>query len=113
MWRCDLLFALIRGYVWRSVLYRMTYLELLMNSWCFALDDSQRTLIYIPMPPSQAIKFAQFIVTSQVFHTTKLCAAMVNLKPILPGHSLVIPKRVVPRYADLSADEVPLAKIAI
>jgi bis(5'-adenosyl)-triphosphatase len=55
---------------------------------------------------SQVIQFAQFIVTGQVFYTTRLSAALVNLKPILPGHSLVIPRRVVPRYADLSVDEV-------
>jgi hypothetical protein len=60
------------------------------------------------MPTSLAVQFAQFIVTSQVFYTTKLCAAIVNLKPILPGHSLVIPRRIVPRYADLSQDEVTL-----
>ena len=64
------------------------------------------TCDFIHMPPSQAIQFAQFIVTSQVFHTTKLCAALVNLKPIVPGHSLVIPKRVVPQFADLSREEV-------
>ena len=58
------------------------------------------------MSSLQAIYFAQFVVTTQVFYTSKLCAALVNLKPILPGHSLVIPRRVVARYADLSLDEV-------
>jgi len=64
------------------------------------------------MAASQAaIHFAQFVVTTQVFYTSRLCAAMVNLKPILPGHSLVIPRRVVPRYADLSADEVQIPTV--
>lgn len=31
--------------------------------------------------------------------------ALVNLKPILPGHVLVSPRRVVSRVADLTADE--------
>lgn len=31
--------------------------------------------------------------------------ALVNLKPILPGHVLVSPRRVVPRVADLTAAE--------
>jgi len=53
-----------------------------------------------------AIHFAKFLVTSKVFYATKLSAALVNLKPILPGHSLVIPRRNVPRYTDLSAEEV-------
>ena len=52
------------------------------------------------------VQFAQFVVTGQVFYVTTLSAALVNLKPILPGHSLVIPRRVVPRYADLSVAEV-------
>jgi len=42
---------------------------------------------------------------AQVFHSTPLCAAFVNLKPLLPGHVLVIPRRVVPRITDLSAEE--------
>lgn len=56
---------------------------------------------------SQAVCFAQFRVSTQVFYSTKLSAALVNLKPILPGHCLVIPRRVVPRFTDLSSDEVP------
>jgi len=52
------------------------------------------------------IYFAQFLVTSQVFYVTKLSVALVNLKPILPGHSLVIPRRNVPRYTDLSSEEI-------
>lgn len=55
---------------------------------------------------SQAVCFAQFRVSTQVFYATKLCAALVNLKPVVPGHCLVIPRRVVPRFKDLSSDEV-------
>ena len=42
----------------------------------------------------------------QVFHTTPLSIAFVNLKPLLPGHVLVSPRRVVPRLAELTQDEV-------
>jgi len=42
----------------------------------------------------------------QVFHLTPLSFAIVNLKPLLPGHVLVCPRRVVPRLSDLSYDEV-------
>ncbi|KAF2746195.1 HIT-like protein [Sporormia fimetaria CBS 119925] len=52
------------------------------------------------------IKFGSFVVTNQVFHLTPLSYALVNLKPLLPGHVLVSPRRVVPRFNDLSADEV-------
>jgi diadenosine tetraphosphate (Ap4A) HIT family hydrolase len=41
-----------------------------------------------------------------VFATSPLSFAFVNLKPVVPGHVLVSPKRVVPRFADLSEEEV-------
>ncbi len=37
---------------------------------------------------------------------TPLSFALVNLKPLLPGHVLVSPRRVVPRLTDLSQAEV-------
>ncbi|KAJ5925131.1 Histidine triad (HIT) protein [Penicillium verhagenii] len=51
------------------------------------------------------IHFGSFLVTPQVFHTTPLTFALVNLKPILPGHVLVSPRRVVPRVSDLTPAE--------
>lgn len=42
----------------------------------------------------------------KVFHLTALSFALVNLKPLLPGHVLVSPRRVVPRFSDLSHAEV-------
>lgn len=59
------------------------------------------------MAPSKApVYFGKFLVTSQVFHNTSLSMALVNLKPLLPGHVLVCPRRVAPRLSDLTADEV-------
>ena len=40
-----------------------------------------------------------------IFFQTEKSAAFVNLKPIVPGHVLVVPKRAVPRIHDLSEDE--------
>nr|XP_043622431.1 bifunctional bis(5'-adenosyl)-triphosphatase/adenylylsulfatase FHIT-like [Erigeron canadensis] len=40
-----------------------------------------------------------------VFYTTHLTYAFVNLRPVLPGHVLVCPKREVKRFADLTAEE--------
>ncbi|KAJ5505008.1 Histidine triad (HIT) protein [Penicillium fimorum] len=51
------------------------------------------------------IYFGPFTVTPQVFHITPLTFALVNLKPILPGHVLVSPRRVVPRVTDLTPAE--------
>ncbi|OJK00913.1 hypothetical protein ASPACDRAFT_42413 [Aspergillus aculeatus ATCC 16872] len=51
------------------------------------------------------IYFGPFPVTTQVFHLTRYSYALVNLKPILPGHVLISPRRVVPRVADLTPTE--------
>ncbi|KAI4152851.1 MAG: hypothetical protein LQ340_002678 [Diploschistes diacapsis] len=60
------------------------------------------------MPPlsSSPVQFGKFIITSQVFYLTQLSMAFVNLKPLLPGHVLVSPRRVVPRLSDLSQSEI-------
>ncbi|WRT65501.1 uncharacterized protein IL334_002444 [Kwoniella shivajii] len=50
--------------------------------------------------------FAAFDVTKQVFYTTPLSIGIVNLKPLLPGHVLILPRRVVPRLADLYSSEI-------
>lgn len=52
------------------------------------------------------VYFGPFVVTSQVFYSTNYSMALVNLKPLLPGHVLVSPRRVTPRLADLSVDEI-------
>ncbi|XP_010453355.1 PREDICTED: bifunctional bis(5'-adenosyl)-triphosphatase/adenylylsulfatase FHIT isoform X2 [Camelina sativa] len=41
----------------------------------------------------------------EVFYATPFSYAMVNLRPLLPGHVLVCPRRLVPRFTDLTADE--------
>lgn len=44
--------------------------------------------------------------STDIFIRTPLSIGFVNLKPILSGHVLVSPKRVVPRLADLTKDEM-------
>ncbi|XP_040993860.1 bifunctional bis(5'-adenosyl)-triphosphatase/adenylylsulfatase FHIT-like isoform X1 [Juglans microcarpa x Juglans regia] len=41
-----------------------------------------------------------------VFFTTHLSFAMVNLRPVSPGHVLICSRREVKRVADLTADEI-------
>ncbi|KAJ3182886.1 hypothetical protein HDU85_002489 [Gaertneriomyces sp. JEL0708] len=43
---------------------------------------------------------------SEVFFTSRLSLGLVNYKPIVPGHLLVIPRRVVARYQDLTPEEI-------
>ncbi|KAF1813362.1 HIT domain-containing protein [Eremomyces bilateralis CBS 781.70] len=57
-----------------------------------------------PIPSS--VYFGPFLVTPQVFHLTPLSFALVNLKPLLPGHVLVSSTRRVPRLRDLTLREI-------
>lgn len=43
---------------------------------------------------------------SQIFYSSKLSRCLVNLKPVVPGHVLIIPVRVVQRFKDLTSEEV-------
>eukprot|EP01018_Ginkgo_biloba_P004644 Gb_20573 [translate_table: standard] len=42
---------------------------------------------------------------NEVFFTTELSYALVNLRPVVPAHVLVCPKRLVKRFADLTVEE--------
>jgi bis(5'-adenosyl)-triphosphatase len=58
---------------------------------------------------NENIKFAKFdIASSSVFYksSSDLTLAFVNLKPLVPGHVLVVPRRVVPRLEDLNDEEL-------
>ena len=41
-----------------------------------------------------------------VFLETPLSFAFVNLKPVVPGHVLVCPKRVVEKYEEMTGEEI-------
>eukprot|EP01023_Acetabularia_acetabulum_P046033 TRINITY_DN4703_c0_g1_i2.p1 TRINITY_DN4703_c0_g1~~TRINITY_DN4703_c0_g1_i2.p1 ORF type:complete len:148 (-),score=28.64 TRINITY_DN4703_c0_g1_i2:115-558(-) len=47
-----------------------------------------------------------FIDSGKIFAESSLSYAFVNLKPLVPGHILISPKRVLKQYADLSKEEV-------
>ncbi|TDL28047.1 HIT-like protein [Rickenella mellea] len=50
--------------------------------------------------------FSTIDVTRQAFYRTPFAFAIVNLKPIVPGHVLVVPTRPAPRLADLAPHEI-------
>ncbi|SCV02845.1 LAMI_0H03444g1_1 [Lachancea mirantina] len=55
---------------------------------------------------SNPIYFSRFLVTNQVFYISKHSYALVNLKPITPGHILIVPLRTsVVNLADLTTEE--------
>ncbi|KNE65938.1 hypothetical protein AMAG_10226 [Allomyces macrogynus ATCC 38327] len=56
---------------------------------------------------AKSFQFGKWTIpTGEVFFTSRLSYGMVNTKPILPGHVLVVPRRVVQRFTDLTPDEV-------
>ncbi|CAK5264150.1 unnamed protein product [Mycena citricolor] len=69
------------------------------------------------MPNFQAamgsLLFSTIEVTRQAFYRTSLSYAIVNLKPIVPGHVLVIPTRPVPRLSDLEEPELTSLMLAV
>ncbi|XP_074169300.1 bis(5'-adenosyl)-triphosphatase isoform X3 [Rhinolophus sinicus] len=54
-----------------------------------------------------SFRFGQHLIKpSVVFLKTELSFALVNRKPVVPGHVLVCPLRPVERFRDLNPDEV-------
>ncbi|XP_051874233.1 bis(5'-adenosyl)-triphosphatase isoform X2 [Pristis pectinata] len=52
-------------------------------------------------------RFGQHVIKSSViFLQTELSFALVNRKPVVPGHVLVCPVRVVERFRDLQPEEI-------
>ncbi|XP_020253683.1 bifunctional bis(5'-adenosyl)-triphosphatase/adenylylsulfatase FHIT [Asparagus officinalis] len=59
-----------------------------------------------PQMEGDAYTFGPYkIHKSEVFFSSPLSYAMVNLRPLVPGHVLVCPRREVKRFIDLTADE--------
>eukprot|EP00978_Attheya_sp_CCMP212_P002211 scaffold4523_cov50-Attheya_sp.AAC.1 len=69
-------------------------------------QDHSQTTTTDDDPPDSFQLFGRFkIAPSQIFFQSKWSAGIVNLRPIVPGHVLVISKRVVPYLSDLEEDE--------
>jgi bis(5'-adenosyl)-triphosphatase len=52
------------------------------------------------------MRFGQFLIPkASIFACTSLSAAFVNLRPIVPGHVLIMSQRIVPYLADLTTEE--------
>ena len=43
---------------------------------------------------------------SHVFYETPLSFAFVNIKPVVPGHVLVVPKRIVEKFEEMTTEEI-------
>jgi diadenosine tetraphosphate (Ap4A) HIT family hydrolase len=52
------------------------------------------------------MRFGKFLIPSNhIFHRSPMSAAFVNLRPIVPGHVLVMPERIVATMEELSSEE--------
>ncbi|KAJ3217049.1 hypothetical protein HDU67_008607 [Dinochytrium kinnereticum] len=58
--------------------------------------SSKKTFQFGPWPLS----------SGEIFFTSRLSLGFVNLKPVVPGHVLVIPRRLVKRFGELTTEEV-------
>lgn len=73
---------------------RMSTLEATANT----VDDNTAA--------SESMHFGKFLISgNHIFFRSPLSAAFVNLRPIVSGHVLVVPQRVVPRLQDMTSDE--------
>ncbi|XP_078676954.1 bis(5'-adenosyl)-triphosphatase-like isoform X2 [Branchiostoma floridae x Branchiostoma belcheri] len=73
---------------------------------CWRDDQIEKgsTLVEMAGP---SFKFGQHVLqASCVFFKSRLSIGFVNRKPVVPGHVLVSPLRVVERFGDLSSEEV-------
>lgn len=72
---------------------------------CAGDDGDSGGASLLPRAP-ETFRFGKFdLDASQLFFASRLCVASVNLKPLCPGHVLVIPRRNVPLLRDLTAEE--------
>jgi len=56
---------------------------------------------------TQTYQFGPFTIReTEVFAVSRLSLALVNLKPVVQGHVLIVPRRVVRRFQELSPEEV-------
>lgn len=80
-----------------------------------SISVSRRVIIIHPRHPlhmsanptaQDSMHFGKFLISSShIFYRSPLSAAFVNLRPIVPGHVLIVPKRIVARMEDLTNDE--------
>lgn len=61
----------------------------------------------LPKPSEGPCAFCkQEIIDAQAFYEDELVIGMLNYQPIVPGHVMIIPKRHVGRFEELTEDEV-------
>ncbi|XP_042439214.1 bifunctional bis(5'-adenosyl)-triphosphatase/adenylylsulfatase FHIT-like [Zingiber officinale] len=78
-----------------------------IRSFCARPPSRSCPKLQSQMTEAETYTFGPYkIHQTEVFRSTPYCYAMVNLRPVVPGHVLICPKREVKRFVDLTADEV-------
>ncbi|KAL7500536.1 hypothetical protein ACHAWT_008357 [Skeletonema menzelii] len=73
---------------------------------CSDSDPSSQSEGNSNMTDSDTMLFGRFkILASQIFHKTEHSFALVNLRPLVPGHVLVVSNRIAPLMDDLHDHE--------
>jgi len=79
------------------------------NAFAIAFRGSRPTVRRTRAMSSRTdgVEFGPFAIPrTQIFYETANVFAIVNLKPVVRGHVLVCPKRVVPKFTDLTSEEI-------
>lgn len=96
----------LQGTIWLGVGQTTCSAARAVHTRCHACCWSiMSSLAFAPAFPY----LADIVWASCLRHVRHVIAAAVNLKPVVPGHVLVSPKRVVARFAELSPEEVGCA----
>lgn len=82
-------------------------------SFSFISSNRETSRFFMSAEPSTTAtdnlyhqQFGKFLIApSHVFYRSTLSVAFVNLRPIVPGHVLIVPQRVVARMESLSNEE--------
>ncbi|UJR34883.1 hypothetical protein I4U23_027661 [Adineta vaga] len=73
----------------------------------YSLISTKNMILPINNKDDEKISWGQLQITAgQIFFRSTLSMALVNRKPVIPGHVLVSPIRCVERFSDLNSEEI-------
>uniref|UniRef100_A0A7R9WYV3 HIT domain-containing protein n=1 Tax=Craspedostauros australis TaxID=1486917 RepID=A0A7R9WYV3_9STRA len=97
------------------ILGLLSFLSIHLSSHCCHCQAFSMSTPSTPSTTTQSLsstdnddsmRFGKFLIDStSIFYKSSLSAAFVNLRPIVPGHVLVMPHRVVATMEELTQDE--------
>jgi len=94
--------------IWKQLTRILVFSSKTSQSFCIrSAGKAQLQRRMLNSQPLNEVLFGPYSIDKQqIFYESSLCYGLVNLKPIVPGHVLIIPKRVCARFADLTPEEM-------